>query len=451
MRTAFSSSHQKDNIIYKEKPLHLGTYLSIVKNTTTAIENVPIIYLYHIAWLLMLLGLAPMDGITDCPYRLIVQDIFQTFKNPNDTLWTRTEFMSADGYMINPSRLVKHLVSTQDEPHLIAQIYGWNEDTLAQTTQDIIEKYPFFQWIELNIGCPSPKVIACWAGSGMMRDKEYTLWVIKTLSQVSTIPFSIKTRIWLHEEDKSAQYKFIVEASQYCQMITIHGRTFNQWHHGTVDWKTLTQLRTDMDPRCLFIANGGISSYDEAQHFEQLLPTIWAGNGVMIGQAAIGNPWIFTPHLPTHQEKIQTAIDHFYLLSAYMIYMEHTRLTYPEQSDESLLSNKSHLHIAKKYNPDSDEYSNIPPLQRHNYIFPMPDRWLLTRYTELLQKNRESWQTLVDIGDCIRDVETLRSGIDIRKYLFHYIAWLPNNKQIKQQIISTTKLYDILAILYNAL
>lgn len=94
----------------------------------------------------------------------------------------------------------------------------------------------------------------------------------------------------------------------------------------------------------------------------------------MIGQAAIGNPWIFTPHLPTHQEKIQTAIDHFYLLSAYMIYMEHTRLTYPEQSDESLLSNKSHLHIAKKYNPDSDEYSNIPPLQRHNYIFPMPDR-----------------------------------------------------------------------------
>lgn len=149
-----------------------------------------------------------MDGITDCPYRLIVQDIFKQYSkttltnslthqitnSPNHQLQTRTEFMSADGYMINPSRLIKHLIITDDEPHCIAQIYGGNIETLRETVIDICEKYPQFAGIELNIGCPSPKVMACGAGAGMMKDKAYTLEVIKTLSEVSTLPFSIKTR-----------------------------------------------------------------------------------------------------------------------------------------------------------------------------------------------------------------------------------------------------------------
>ena len=71
----------------------------------------------------MILGLAPMDGVTDYPYRMIVEKIFKQYNN-NHTLWTRTEFMSADGYMLNPSRLVKHLITDQTEEHLIAQIYG---------------------------------------------------------------------------------------------------------------------------------------------------------------------------------------------------------------------------------------------------------------------------------------------------------------------------------------
>jgi len=120
-----------------------------------------------------------MDGITDCPYRLIVQDIFRQYNNSTSQsakiptpqqvtgqahqLWTRTEFMSADGYMINPSRLIKHLIITDDEPDCIAQIYGGNIETLRETVLDICEKYPQFAGIELNIGCPSPKVMSCGA------------------------------------------------------------------------------------------------------------------------------------------------------------------------------------------------------------------------------------------------------------------------------------------------
>lgn len=69
--------------------------------------------------------------------------------------------MNADGYMIQPARLVKHLFYHDQEPTLTAQIYGGNKQTLLQTALDIQEKYPDYMAIELNIGCPSPKVMAC--------------------------------------------------------------------------------------------------------------------------------------------------------------------------------------------------------------------------------------------------------------------------------------------------
>ena len=86
-----------------------------------------------------------MDGVTDYSYRRIVQEMFDRYGEKKHTLWKRTEFMSADGYMINPSRLVKHLITCEDESNLIAQIYGGNIDTLLKTAQDIEQKYPFFQ------------------------------------------------------------------------------------------------------------------------------------------------------------------------------------------------------------------------------------------------------------------------------------------------------------------
>lgn len=91
----------------------------------------------------MIFGLAPMDGITDCIYRTITQEIFDRYnRNADDELWTRTEFMNADGYMINPQKLIKHIIINDKEKRLIAQIYGGNEDTLVKTAIDIERKYP---------------------------------------------------------------------------------------------------------------------------------------------------------------------------------------------------------------------------------------------------------------------------------------------------------------------
>lgn len=108
----------------------------------------------------------------------------------------------------------------------------------------------------------------------------------------------------------------------------------------------------------------------------------------MIGQAAIGNPRIFTPHRPTDQERIQTCLDHLYLMTAYEIYLDHTRLSFPEESDQLAL-NRKHIHISKKYNPNSDEASDMPTLERHDYLFPMPSEKLLHNYSTIIQQHIE--------------------------------------------------------------
>ena len=108
------------------------------------------------------MGLAPMDGITDCAYRTIIQEIFEKHHAPDDRLFMRTEFMSADGYTHNPSKLIKHLMKTEYDKPVFAQIYGGNAQALLDTALDIQEKYAdYFAGLELNIGCPSPKVMAC--------------------------------------------------------------------------------------------------------------------------------------------------------------------------------------------------------------------------------------------------------------------------------------------------
>lgn len=105
----------------------------------------------------------------------------------------------------------------------------------------------------------------------------------------------------------------------------------------------------------------------------------------MIGQAAIGNPWIFTPHRPDRDEIMATAKKHLLLMAAYEIYMTQTREQFPEMSDQ-LMMNRKNLHLTKKYDPDSDERSDMPTIARHDYRFPMPTRALLDDYSQQIEQ-----------------------------------------------------------------
>jgi tRNA-dihydrouridine synthase len=156
---------------------------------------------------------------------------------------------------------VKHLLTTDYATPVIAQIFGGDKKNLVACAVDIDRKY-HFQGIELNMGCPSPKIYTCAAGSGMLRDKNNTLDIIKEIAESITTPFSVKTRIGLNKEDQDAQMAFLLAAAPYVKIITIHGRTFGQSHAGEVNRDFIYELKRQL-PGHIIIGNGGLRTYED--------------------------------------------------------------------------------------------------------------------------------------------------------------------------------------------
>ena len=237
------------------------------------------------------------------------------------------------------------------------------------------------------MGCPSPKIMKCDAGSAMLKDKKKSLDIIKEIAQHISIPLSLKTRTGLKQDDIEEQFDFLIEASQWVDMISVHGRTYSQGHSGEVNRVFLYKLKEKL-PHKIIIGNGGIRSYTQAQEKLRNL------DGIMIGQSAIGNPRILTPHMPDTREKIQTILHHLDLSVACEIYFQQTINKYDKR--DKLIQ---------------------PTLQDLNQII------------QVLQSSDSPSSALSS------SLFTLRSPIEFRKYLFNYIKGLPESKQLKQAII----------------
>ena len=321
-----------------------------------------------------------MDWITDCATRLITSQIFERYKNPDDELQLWTEFMNADGFIINPSKVVKHLMSTPEQKP-IAQIYWGNAKTLIETAKILVEKYADdFSGIELNTWCPSNTVMKCGWWSDMLKHRTETLAIIKSLSEIvkstKNLTFSVKSRAGLNEEDKAEQLQFLTQIAPFCDLITIHGRTLKQLYSWEADFSFIQQVKSHV--ACPIIANGGITSYQQAEKISQERDF----DALMIGQWAIGNPWIFTPHEPTLEEKIEVMKMHLEMMIACELRfkqrgekIEDYKFNQPKKSDLEFLK--------KEINPEA-EY---------------------------------------------------RSVIEFRKYLFQYIKGIPNSREWKQEVI----------------
>jgi tRNA-dihydrouridine synthase len=245
---------------------------------------------------------------------------------------------------------------------------------------------PDFMGIELNIGCPSPKVMSCGWGAGMMRDRPRTIQIIKDIVSTTQLPFSIKTRAWLSIEDKEAQRAFILDVAQYCKHIIIHGRTYKQSHSGDVDWQYIYDIKRELWDNCIIMGNWWVKTYEEMiERFDNIQ---WHIDWVMIWQAAIGRPRIFTNTAPTLEER-------------YEIIVRHAKMM---------------IILYEYYFSRIDLWRSLP----------MPTyEWL----------NNE-----IRIFDATK-YDHEKTMIEYRKYLFNYISWLPGNRELKVQL-ATTKDYD---------
>lgn len=187
---------------------------------------------------------APMDGITTNATREITREVFLQRGKAEDQLRLWTEFMNVEGFLINPEKVAEHL-ETNAFQRPIAQIYGGNEESLVAAALQIEAEYAeLFAGIELNMGCPSTTVMKCGGGSELMKQRDITLKIIQRLARsLHTLPFSLKARTGLNEEDKPVQQAFLVEASKYCSLISVHGRTLKELYGGIVDWEWIQNLK----------------------------------------------------------------------------------------------------------------------------------------------------------------------------------------------------------------
>ena len=344
----------------------------------------------------MYLCFAPMDWITNCATRLITNQIFEKYWNKEDTLGLRTEFMNVDGFLINPHQVIKHALTT-DWQKPILQIYWWKEETLIKAVEKIQNEYSdLFSWIELNTGCPSNTVMKIGWWSDMLKDKEKTLNIIKELREIKgPLPFSLKTRAWLNDSDKIEQLNFITKASKYCSKISIHGRTLRQLYTGEADRNFISEVKkyieTNWISECKIIWNGWITSYDDAQNKLSEFNLSW----IMIGQAAIWNPRIFTPYKPNLQEKLETILKH---------------LDYSIACDQWF-----------------DE-----KISRKSWDITIQD---LNVTLERIENRVKENQSKPDLQP--------HTIVEFRKYLFQYVKWIPWSKGRKQQILNCNNYQEL--------
>lgn len=223
--------------------------------------------------------LAPMEDVTDHSFRLICKE------QGADMVYT--EFVSADALIRNIAATTRKLHISPEERPTAIQIYGREPDTMAEAARIVAEARP--DLIDINFGCPVKKVAGKGAGAGLLRDIPKMLEITKAVVNAVDLPVTVKTRLgWDHEN------KIIVtlaEQLQDCgiQALTVHGRTRSQMYTGQADWDMIARVKENPRLNIPVIGNGDITTRAQvADAFRK-----YGVDGVMVGRASIGAPWIF--------------------------------------------------------------------------------------------------------------------------------------------------------------
>lgn len=223
--------------------------------------------------------LAPMEDVTDHSFRLICKE------QGADMVYT--EFVSADALIRNIAATTRKLHISPEERPTAIQIYGREPDTMAEAARIVAEARP--DLIDINFGCPVKKVAGKGAGAGLLRDIPKMLDITKAVVNAVDLPVTVKTRLgWDHEN------KIIVtlaEQLQDCgiQALTVHGRTRSQMYTGQADWDMIARVKENPRLNIPVIGNGDITT--PAQVTDAFRK--YGVDGVMVGRASIGAPWIF--------------------------------------------------------------------------------------------------------------------------------------------------------------
>ncbi len=251
--------------------------------------------------------LAPMAGVTDMPFRKICRKFGAEI--------TYSEFVSSEGIIRNNKKTLRYMTFHEDERPVGIQIFGYNPRVLAEAALMIEQSFKP-DLIDLNFGCPVPKVVKKGAGSALLKDLTRVREIATAVSSAVSVPVTAKIRSGWDETQSVIPHIGPVLEESGIQLITLHPRTTRMRYKGRADWSLIRLLKENT--RLPVIGNGDIRSADDALRMRDETGC----DGVMVGRGALGNPWLLKqiraaltgeviPPDPTPVEKLSLMKEHF--------------------------------------------------------------------------------------------------------------------------------------------
>ncbi len=248
--------------------------------------------------------LAPMAGITDMAHRRICKSFGAGL--------VYTEMVSAKGLYYKDEKTKLLMATHESEKPVATQIFGSDPEIMAEVAEKISE---YADIIDINMGCPAPKVVKNDDGSKLMLNPDLIDRITAKVVEKSKVPVTVKIRKgWDEEHINAVQIAKILEKNKV-SAITVHGRTREQFYTGKADLDIIKAVKENVS--IPVIGNGDITNVETAKHMLEYTKC----DAIMIGRASIGNPWIFksvlenSDYKPSQEELIETIIKHYELLS----------------------------------------------------------------------------------------------------------------------------------------
>lgn len=258
------------------------------------------------------LALAPMAGITSHPFRMLARE--------QGCRLLYSEMVSAKGMAFNQSRSDSLLYFSEAERPIGIQLFGSDPRILAGAAAEIEKMGADF--IDLNLGCPAKKITSNCEGGALMRDPALCTKIFKALAGVVSCPVTVKLRKGWNSQSVNVLEIAARAEEAGLTAITVHGRTVDQGYSGKADWEAIKLVKEQVS--IPVIGNGDVDSAAAALEMLKMCGC----DGVMVGRASRGNPWIFAeisaalegrplPEPPTPGEIVDMALRHFTLLTEF--------------------------------------------------------------------------------------------------------------------------------------